>query len=85
VTSERATGCGHFGNEGRLKVNAGLPVTRQQQARPSSELPFTASLIDLVTGFIIIPKAIYRVRLIIMAFPLPQTPDLSVVFSTVQV
>ena len=85
MTSERATGYGHFGNEGHLKVTEGLPLTRQQKAQPSSELPFTASLTDLVTGLIIIPKAIYRVLLINMAFPLPQTPDMSVGFITVQV
>jgi len=84
VTSERATGYGHFGNEGHLKVTGSLPVTRKQQAGPGSEIPFTASLTDLVTGFIIIPKAIYGV-LINMEFPLPQTPDLSFVFSTVQI
>jgi hypothetical protein len=60
-------------------------MTRQQKARPSSELPFTASLTDFVTGFIVIPKAIYCVLLINMAFPLPQNTDLSVGFSTVQV
>jgi hypothetical protein len=85
VASERATGYGHFGNEGHLKVNEGLPVTRQQKAQPSSELPFTASLTDLVTGLIITPKAIYRVLLINMAFPLPQTQAISVGFITVQV
>jgi len=87
VTCERATGYGHFGNEGHLKVTEGLPVTRQQKAQPSSKLPFTASLTDLVTGRIIIPKAIrvYCVLLINMALPLPQTPDMSVGFITVQV
>lgn len=76
---------GYFGNEGHLKVTESLPVTGQQKAQPSSELPFTASLTYLVTGFIIIPKAIHRVLLINTAFPFPQTPDVPVGFITVQV
>jgi len=85
VKGQRDMDNGHFGNEGHLKVTESLPATRQQKAQPSSEPPFTASLTNLVTGFIIVPKAIHRVILINTAFPFPQTPDLPVGFITVQV